>query len=344
MTVVKTVLAALIIFGVLIFSHEFGHFITAKLCGIKVNEFAVGMGPAIFKKQKGETLYSLRALPIGGFNSLEGEDEDSDAVGAFSKAPVSSRILVIIAGATMNFIVGFLILTILTATSANIASTTISFFYDDAATHESGLQIGDTIISIDGRRMLTVDDIVYELARIKDAKADFVVERNGERVTLNDVTFDSYYDEELETNQVILDFKVYAKPKTFANVMKESALWTLSVGRSIFVSIVDLLTGHVSVNQLSGPVGIVSVISESASRGMYYVSYLAAFISVNLGIVNLLPLPALDGGRLLLLVFEAIFRRKINPKYEAVINIVGMVLLLGLMMFVTYNDISKLIR
>ena len=344
MTVVKTVLSALIIFGVLIFSHEFGHFITAKMCGIRVNEFAVGMGPAIFKKQKGETLYSLRALPIGGFNSLEGEDDDSDEVGAFSKAPVSSRILVIIAGALMNFIVGFIILSILTSTSAVLASTTVSYFYDGASTHESGLEIGDKILSIDGRRMLTVDDIVYELARIRDGKADFVVERDGEKVELDDITFDTYYDEEIGSNQVVLDFKVYAKPKTFANVVSESALWTLSVGRSIFVSIVDLITGHVSVNQLSGPVGIVSVISESASRGLYYVSYLAAFISINLGIVNLLPLPALDGGRLLLLIFEAIFRKKINPKYEAIINVAGMVLLLALMMFVTYNDITKLIR
>jgi regulator of sigma E protease len=339
-----TILISLIIFGMLIFVHEFGHFAAAKLNGVRVNEFAVGMGPVIWKKKKNGTLYSLRALPIGGFNSLEGEDEDSDSEGSFTKAPVSTRILIIISGALMNFIIGFIILLILTATSSAIASTTISYFYEGASTQASGLEVGDRIVSIDGRRMYTIDDVIYELARIQDGTADFVVERNGEKVEVDDVQFTTEYNEDAGYNTVIIDFKVYAKEKTVGNVIKESALWSVSVARSIFMSIIDLIAGRISVNQLSGPVGIVTVISESASMGLYYVAYLTAYIAINLAVCNLLPLPALDGGRLFFLLFEGIFRRKVNPKYEAYVHVAGFVLLMCLMLFVTFNDITKIFK
>ncbi len=336
-----SILVSVIVFGVIIFIHEFGHFMCAKLSGIKVNEFALGMGPKLLKFKKKETQYSLRAFPIGGFCSMEGEDEESDEIGSFSKAPVGNRILVVVAGAIMNLVLGFLVLLVLTLNEPVLASRTVSVFADNAVTEQSGLQVGDTIVSINGRRMFIADDIAYELIRVKDGSADFTVQRDGKLVELKDVKFQTTTTED-GYDSLVFDFKVQGVEKTVGSVLKESFLWTLSLSRQIFLSLVDLVSGNVPVNQLSGPVGIVNIIGQATSIGWSSVFLIVAFISINLGVFNLLPLPALDGGRLVFLIFEAITRKRLNPKYEGIVHIIGFVVLMLLMLFVTYNDITRL--
>ena len=342
MNVLLTTLASVLVFGLVILIHESGHFIAAKCSGIRVNEFSLGMGPKLLQFGKGETKYSLRALPIGGYVSMEGEDEDSEDPRAFGRAPVLNRILVVAAGAFMNMLLGFLVLCGITCSEDAITSRTVSRFYDHASTQASGLQLGDTILSVNGRKCYVADDILYEFARIDSGTAEMVVLRDGKKVTLPAVTFETR-EEEDGTRQIVIDFAVLPIGKNVLTVAREAVNGTISYARLVFLSFVDLITGRAAINDLSGPVGIVSVIAQTVSYGLKPLFLLLTLITVNLGVFNLLPLPALDGGRLFLLLFEAAFRRRIPEKYEAAINMAGFVLLLLLMVFVTYNDISRLI-
>lgn len=335
-------LASIVVFSSVIFIHEFGHFIVAKLSGIKVNEFSLGMGPRLFGFTKGETDYSLRALPIGGFVAMEGEDEESEAEGAFNKAPVQNRIAVVVAGAVMNLVFGFVILVFLTSQQSAITSRTISQFHEGATTQQTGLQVDDEIVAVNGRRCYIANDIIYEFARTQNGVADLTVRRNGEIVKLDDVTFETYTDED-GYKQMVIDFYVYPREKTVASVIDEAAKWTVSLARTVFLSLVDLVTGNVAINQMSGPVGIVSVISEAATIGIENVLMILAMITINLGIFNLIPFPALDGGRLMFLIVELLRGKPVNQKYEILVNTAGMVMLLAFMAFVTFSDITRLI-
>ncbi|MBQ7007159.1 MAG: RIP metalloprotease RseP [Oscillospiraceae bacterium] len=341
MSFIIQALATIIVFGLVIFIHEFGHFVVAKLSGIKVNEFSLGMGPRVFGFKKGETDYSLRALPIGGFVAMEGEDEESDAENAFNKAPVQSRIAVVVAGAVMNLVLGFVVLVFLTSQQSAITSRTISMFHDGATTQQSGLKVDDEIIAVNGRRCYVANDLIYEFARTQNGVADLTVRRNGEIVKLNDVEFETYTDED-GIKQMVIDFYVYPQEKTFSSVINEAAKWTVSLARMVFLSLVDLVTGNVAINQMSGPVGIVTVISEAASMGLNNVLMILAMITINLGIFNLVPFPALDGGRLLFLLIELLRGKPINQKYEIIVNTAGMFMLLTFMAFVTFSDITRL--
>ena len=341
MSFIIQALATIIVFGLVIFIHEFGHFAVAKLSGIKVNEFSLGMGPRVFGFKKGETDYSLRALPIGGFVAMEGEDEESDEENAFNKAPVQSRIAVVVAGAVMNLVLGFVVLVFLTSQQSAITSGTISMFHDGASTQQSGLQVDDEIIAVNGRRCYVANDLIYEFARTQNGVADLTVRRNGEIVKLNDVEFETYTDED-GIKQMVIDFYVYPQEKTFSSVINEAAKWTVSLARMVFLSLVDLVTGNVAINQMSGPVGIVTVISEAASLGLKNVLMILAMITINLGIFNLVPFPALDGGRLLFLLIELLRGKPINQKYEIIVNTAGMFMLLTFMAFVTFSDITRL--
>ncbi len=335
-------LASVFVFSVVIFVHEFGHFIVAKKSGIRVNEFSIGMGPRLFSKRKGETDYSIRALPIGGFVAMEGEDEESDAEGSFSKAPVANRIAVVVAGAVMNLILGFVILVFLTSQQSAITSRTISKFHEGAMTQQTGLQVNDEIIAVNGRRCYIANDIIYEFARTQNGTADFTVRRDGELVQLEDVTFDTYIGEN-GYKQMVIDFYVNPIEKTPVTVIRESVHWTMSLARTIFLSLVDMVTGRVAMNQISGPVGIVTVISEAASVGLKSVLNILALITINLGVFNLIPFPALDGGRLVFLLIELFRGKPINPKYEIWVNAAGMIMLLAFMALVTFSDVTKLI-
>lgn len=335
-----SIIISVLVFSVIIIVHEFGHFIIAKLSGIKVNEFSIGMGPKLVSVTKGDTDYSIRAFPIGGFVAMEGEDEESEAEGSFTSVPVQNRIAVVVAGAVMNMILGFAVLCFLTAMQPAITSRTVSSFYEGAMTQQTGLQVGDEIVAINGRKCYVANDIIYEFARTQNGTADFTVIRNGIKTQLEDVTFETYTDEN-GYRQLVIDFTVYPVEKTVFSVMQEAANWTISIARMLFLSLVDLVSGRVAINQMSGPVGIVSAISEAVSYGYESVLLILAIITINLGVFNLLPFPALDGGRLVFLLLELVRGKPINQKYEILVNTAGMLMLLAFMVFVTFSDVTK---
>ena len=343
MDALRTAISAVFVFGMVIFIHEFGHFITAKRNGVRVLEFALGMGPRLFGFTKGGTDYSLRLLPVGGFCMMEGEEEDVDSPESFSSASWWSRFKICAAGACFNMLLGLLILSILTATGGNIASRTIYSFDEGAVTKASGLREGDTIVKVNGKRLFTADDIAYQMMWIEDGTADLVVKRDGKLVTLNDVKFETTKNAD-GTNSIKIDFVVYGIRKNPWTVLKQSVGEVFSLTRQIYMSLVMLITGAVPLNNLSGPVGIVSVIGEASKYGISSLLYIMAYISIDLGIMNVLPIPALDGGKMLLILAEAVSGKKPSRKAELIINGTGFALLIGLMAFVTINDVMRLIK
>ena len=360
MSVFITLIAALIVFSAVIAIHEFGHFAVAKLCGIQVNEFSIGMGPVLWKKTRKGTQYSLRALPVGGFVALEGEEspESQQAEAArdaqeqpiaenagipLNDAPVWQRALVMAAGAFMNFVLGFVVLIILVAAQDGaITSKTIYSVEEGALCGQTGLQAGDEILAVNGRRCFVANDILYELVRTEAYRADFTVKRDGQKVELPYVQFDSWQDDSGETH-MSLGFVVYGIKKTPVSVLKEAWNSTLYYGRIVFTSLADLLRGRESINNLSGPVGIVTAIGQAASYGWQDLLELLALITINLGIFNLLPFPALDGGKVVFLIVEGVTGRAVPEKLQSVLTIAAFGLLFGLMIFATYNDIVRLV-
>ena len=366
MSFIITILAALLVFSAVIAIHEFGHFTVAKLCGIQVNEFSIGMGPVLWKKNHKGTQYSLRALPVGGFVALEGEEspesQQAEANHAaqeqpapeteasvqptgvpLNEAPVWQRALVMVAGAVMNFVLGFVVLVILIAAQNEpITSKTIYAIQDGALCGQTGLQAGDKVLAVNGRRCFVANDILYELVRTQSYSADFTVLRNGQKVHLPRVQFDTWQDEKGETHMSI-GFSVYGLEKTPGNVLREAGNSVLYYGRIVFTSLVDLVRGRESINNLSGPVGIVSAIGQAASYGWQDLLEMLALITVNLGILNLLPFPALDGGKVVFLVIEGVTGHAVPEKLQSVLTLATFGLLFGLMLFATYNDILRLI-
>ena len=366
MSFIITILAALLVFSAVIAIHEFGHFIVAKLCGIQVNEFSIGMGPVLWKKNHKGTQYSLRALPVGGFVALEGEEspESQQAEAAhtvqeqpapeteasvqltgvpLNEAPVWQRALVMVAGAVMNFVLGFVVLVFLIAAQNEpITSKTIYAIQDGALCGQTGLQAGDKVLAVNGRRCFVANDILYELVRTRSYSADFTVLRDGQKVQLPGVQFDTWQDEQGETHMSI-GFSVYGLEKTPGNVLREASNSVLYYGRIVFTSLIDLLRGRESINNLSGPVGIVSAIGQAASYGWQDLLELLALITVNLGILNLLPFPALDGGKVVFLVIEGITGHAVPEKLQSMLTLATFGLLFGQMLYTTNNDILRLI-
>ena len=365
MTILLTILASLLVFGAVIAVHEFGHFAAAKLSGIQVNEFAIGMGPALWKKIAGGTQYTLRLLPVGGYVAMEGEGspESNQAERArdgqpgeeenpippdqrtcipFPEAAIWKRAIVMAAGPLMNFVLGFVVLVGLIAFRPEpIASRVIYEVEEGALCGQTGLEAGDEIVAINGRRCFVANDILYELARTRDTQADFTVRRDGRLLELPGVSFDTYTGEDGGTRMNI-GFTVYALARTPLNVLKESVNSELYYSRIIFTSLIDLLQGRESINNLSGPVGIVSAISQAASYGLTDVVEMLVLITVNLGVFNLLPIPALDGGRLVFLGVEAVIRRPVSERLQENLTLATFILLFGLMIFATYNDVIRL--
>lgn len=342
------ILVAILFFGLIIGIHELGHFLTAKLFKVRVNEFALGMGPAIFKKKKGETQYALRLFPIGGYVSMEGEDEESEDENAFCKKKWWKKFIIVAAGAIMNLILGLLFVTILTCMEDLIGTTQIHSFYENSVSAQSGLEVGDEIKKINGTRIFSSRDLSYCMARDEDGVYEFVVERNGENVTLDSVTFERKTDEN-GNSTIIYDFVIVGVEKTFFNVISTSVKDTVSIARLVWLTLFDLITGHYGINDLSGPVGTVSIIANATSEavatgvGFDMIVYIMALISINVGVFNLLPVPALDGGRLFFIIIEAIRKKPVPAKYEGYIHAAGLALLLLLMVVITFNDIKNLI-
>ena len=344
-----SILFAIIIFEVIIIIHELGHFIAAKANGVKVNEFAIGMGPAILKKKKGDTLYAWRLFPIGGYCAMEGEDSESGEGNAFCNKHVGRRIIIVIAGVVMNMVLGYIILVINTATSDAIVSRKISTFEDNASSQSTGLQIDDEILEINGMHIFTSMDISYQFGNDEDAKFDMVVKRDGKKVELKDVTFAS------TDNSMHIDFKVYPQKVTVLSTITESFKQTCTDARLIYISLVDMISGKYSLKDLSGPVGIVdsidSVIDSETNQDTGKIDWssladtmmsMSAFITINIGIFNLLPLPALDGGRLIFLLIEAIRGKPVKPEHEGMVHAIGLAALLLLMVVITVSDIVKI--
>lgn len=330
----------ILILSALIIVHEGGHFLAAKWSGVKVNAFAIGMGPPLFKKKIGETEYSIRALPIGGYVKMEGEDEASDDSRAFNKKPVFKKILIVIAGAVMNLLLGFIIITVLVASSKNLSSIKIAQFDSDALSSQTGLQVDDVFYKIDGQKINISDDIITALVRVNKETVNVEVIRNNQHIKLNSVKFPLVTEGSIKA--MTFDFKVYTSPKNVLTVIKQSYFKTLSLTRFVWVSFLDLITGRVGINQVSGPVGMTKAVGEAAKQGADSLFLLIAIITLNLGVVNLLPLPALDGGRLIFLLFEAVRGKPVKPEHEGLVHFVGFVLLMLFMLVVTFNDIVRL--
>lgn len=428
--IILTAVIAVVLFMLVILIHELGHFIFAKLFGVRVNEFAIGMGPRLFGWTKGETEYSVRLIPIGGYCAMEGEDEESSDERAFNRQKVWKRIIVVVAGAVFNIILGFIFMIIIQGQQELYPSNTITGFYpsvvsasdytealandtdkvyycylehydrtantaeverfelvknegdetvtdlegityaqllaqgyepdvvhtEDKATNcyilrqatssYSGLKYGDTIWSVNGSRALCFNDAYFEMAVDRDNTVDMVVIRDGEKVELTGITFDRSPE-----GYSVLDFTVDPIERTPGTVISQTFLESQYMIRSVYKSLFLLVTGGVPVSEMSGPIGIASAIGEVASAGFQSsfmdginnILYLMALIAFNLGIVNLLPLPALDGGRLIFLIVEAIRRKPVPPKYEGIVHMVGFALLMLLMIFIAFNDIVKLV-
>lgn len=308
----------------------------------------MGMGPVLFKIKKGETQYSIRLFPIGGFVSMEGEDEDSTDDRAFIKKEPWKRAIIICAGAVVNIIFGIILMAIIISTSrTGIGTPQIAeFSTGNAQSQQSGLRAGDKIKEINGNKIYTTYDLNFFMMRDKDAVMDFTVERNGKIENIRSVKFQT--EKYKGKDVVIFDFKIVGIEKTLGSVTKYAALESLSIARMVWLSLFDLVTFQFDFKELSGPIGTIDIIADTASQapkvGLSAMLTIMAFITINVGIFNLLPLPALDGGRLFFIIIEGIRRKPIQQKYETLVHTVGIVLLIALMIAVTFNDILNLVK
>lgn len=376
LSLVLKVLLALLLLSILITVHEFGHFLMAKLTGVRVNEFAIGMGPRLLKWGKKETVYSIRAFPVGGFCAMEGEDEGAPtpaAVGgsdeetvappdpsrSFAHKKVWQRLLIVSAGAIMNLLLGYVLLVVYYGClqtpyddqgTVLFATTTIARLEETTPAYLSGLRPGDTILEVNGRRIFMDSDLSMEMQSDDDGVLDMVVRRptedGSEKVELPKVAFTVTKNEETGRQQLQYDFVLLGRVRTFGNTFVQAAKQEVSVATVVWRSLVDMLRGRYGLNDLSGPVGTVDIIADAVGQantlqGWQTLVMLMVMITVNLGVFNLLPLPALDGGRLVFLVWEGITRKPVPAKAEGIVHFVGIVLLLLLMLVVTYSDITK---
>lgn len=327
-----TAISAIFVFFLVVVFHELGHFSIAKLVGIKVNEFSIGMGPRLAKLGEGETEYSIRLLPIGGYVKMEGEDGESDDKRSFNNKPVFARIAVLAAGAIMNFVLAIIIFSIIlyiTGTPTTIISETI----DNSPAYEAGIIEGDKIIAINDNKTQSWDAIVNEINKSTKNEIKVTVLRNSK-------VREFYIKPIIENNRLLIGIV----PKT-----EKSLYWAIKGGMQKTVFIIGLMfeffkmlfQGNVTSNDIAGPVGIIHLVGEAAKFGFLDVLYITGFISVNLGFFNLLPIPALDGSRILFSFIELFRGKPINPEKEGFIHFVGFIFLIILMILVTYKDFIK---
>ena len=351
-----SVVFAILLFSILIFVHELGHFVAAKLSGVQVNEFSMFMGPALWKKQVGETLYAIRLIPIGGYCAMEGEDGGSDSPRSFDKAAWWKRLIILVAGAAMNFLIGVVLMVIVYLPAQQIVEPVInSFEVFSTVDGETGLQVGDRILEVDGEKIYVQSDFSLILTLNGGDVHDFVVERNGKKVVLEDL-FMEKHEVVIEdgTTQMMYGLNFTLKDLTLFGKLKYAWNQCLDTVRMARLSLQMLLSGQAGLSDVSGPVGIVQQMSVVAEASPTWVDallnmlYFGGFIAINLAVMNLLPIPALDGGRVVGLLItaavEAITRKKIDPKYEGYLHGAGMILLLGLMAIVMFKDIFYLFR
>ena len=351
-----SILFAILLFSILIFVHELGHFVAAKLSGVQVNEFSMFMGPAIWKKQAGETLYAIRTIPIGGYCAMEGEDGGSDNPRSFDKAAWWKRFLILVAGAAMNFLIGIVLMVIVYLPAKAVVEPVIASFEDFATVDDgSGLQVGDRFLELDGEKIYVQSDFSVILALHPGEIHDVVVERNGERISLDHFRMERHsVADETGAERMMFGMNFGVKKLTLGGKLRYAWAQSLDTVRMVRLSLQMLLSGQAGIRDMSGPVGIVQMMSETAEASetsmdaLLNLLYFGAFIAINLAVMNLLPLPALDGGRVVCLLLttavEALTRKKINPKYEGYLHGAGMIALLALMAVIMFKDIIFLFR
>ena len=351
-----TILLAILLFSFLIFIHELGHFVTAKLSGVQVNEFALFMGPAIIKWKRGETQYSIRCIPIGGYCAMEGEDQQSDNPRAFGCAKWWKRLIILVAGSFMNFVTGLLIMLIVYMPAKQFVTPVIESFASYSTVNGAdGLQVGDEILSLDGEKIYVQSDFSMILSLNPGDTHDLVVNRNGNKVYLNDFLMEKHeVTDENGNKQMLYGMNFSLEEATFAAKLRYTWNTAMNTVRSVRLSLQMLLTGKAGLQDMTGPVGIVQIMSDTASASesaldaLLNMLYFGGFIAINLAVMNMLPIPALDGGRSLALLLttavEGITGKKIDPKYEGYIHAVGMILLLGLMAVIVFKDIFVIFK
>ena len=346
-------LLAVLIFGFLIFIHELGHFLTAKLCGVRVNEFAINMGPRLFGWKRGETQYSFRLIPIGGYCAMEGEDEDTGDPRCFVNAAWWKRLIILCAGSFMNLLTGFVVMCLLLAFAFPGTSTAeITSFTPGNAVEAQGLQVGDTLYAINGRRIYQFSDFTLLESRLNTEHCELTVLRDGEKVVLEDFSLIRAVKTRDAAGNVQMKLGIsFGKraDKDFFSILRYGAYQCIDFTRLVWYGLTDLFTGKAGLNEISGVAGVVDYMvqtgesAEKVSEGVIKVLNLGAFIAVNLAVMNMLPIPALDGGRVLFLLintaYTAVTKKKINPKYEGYIHGAALVLLLGLMAVLLVKDI-----
>ncbi len=336
-------LVAVLLFLILIVIHEFGHFIAAKTLGVKVNEFAVGFGPTLFSKQGKVTKYSLKLIPLGGFCAMEGEDEESGDSGAFCNKSAWRRFLIVIMGAAFNLLLGLIIVAVILAPSKLFSTTVVAQVPQSVEAQANGLRVGDEILSVDGRKIFTSYDLSYSFTNVTDGKIDMTVKREGEKLTLTDVTFDTQSEEGIVYLDMT-DFALYGKEKSFGSYITQTVKTSLSFCAVTWRSLIDMLSGKYGLSAVSGPVGVTVTVANVAKQSLWDILPIMALITINLGIFNLLPIPALDGGRLMFILFEMIFRKPVPQRWESAIHAAGFIILFGFMILIAAKDIWALIR
>ena len=351
-----SVLFAILLFSILIFVHELGHFAAAKFSGVQVNEFAMFMGPALWKKQIGETLYSIRLIPIGGYCAMEGEDSDTESPRSFQKAAWWKRLLILVAGAAMNFLMGIILMFIVYMPAQQVVEPVIASFESFSTVDGAeGLAVGDRILKLDGERIYVQSDFSLILGLNPGEYHDVQVLRDGKKVEIPNLRMERHPVTSADgTTQMLFGMNFTLQELDFAGKLEYAWLQCLDTVRLVRLSLQMLLSGQAGLAEMSGPVGIVQQMSTVAEASptvldaVLNLLYFGAFIAINLAVMNLLPFPALDGGRvvglLLTTAVEKITRRRIDPKYEGYLHGAGMVFLLGLMAIIMFKDIFVLFR
>ncbi len=351
-----TVVFAILLFSLLIFVHELGHFVAAKLSGVQVNEFAMFMGPALVKWTRGETQYSIRCIPFGGYCAMEGEDSESENPRAFSAAKWWKRLIILVAGSFMNFIAGLLIILIVYLPAKQFVVPVIDSFESYSTVDgEHGLQPGDQFLEIDGEKIFVQSDISMVLTLNPGDVHDITVLRNGNKVYLNDFVLERHEVTDKNGNkQMLMGMNFSLIEAGFPAKLSYTWKTACNIVRSVRMSLQMLISGKAGLGDMTGPVGIVQIMSDTAAASdtaldaVLNMLYFGGFIAINLGVMNLLPIPALDGGRVVALLLttavEKITRKKIDPKYEGYIHGIGMVLLLALMALIMFKDIFTIFK
>ncbi|MFA5527251.1 MAG: RIP metalloprotease RseP [Peptostreptococcales bacterium] len=332
-----TIIAAIFIFGILIFVHEAGHFMAAKAVGIRVNKFAIGMGPVIFKKQKGETEYSLRAFPMGGFVKMEGEDEDSDDARSFEKKSTFQKVLVLIAGSAMNFIFAIILVIFLFAyTGFPSNENVIGEIVPGNPAEQAGIMAGDRVLEINSVEITSWDAVLENVSESDGRPLTFKIDRDGE-------VFNIEVESISEQGRQVVGI-IPSRERSLLKSVKEGVGATFELMGMMLQFLGSILRGQASTNDVMGPVGIISAVGDVAKLGFIYLVNFTAMISLNLAVINMIPFPALDGGRLILTIIQGITGKKINPDMEGIIHFIGFAILIGVMILVTYKDIGRLFQ